>query len=620
MSTIMSLAVQLGLDSDPLNQGLKGAEKNATNVAGKIGSGLLTIGKAAVVSAGAAVGALTGLVLKTAATADMLSELSLKTGISVDDLQEMDYIGKQVGVSLDTMTGSLGFLTRSMSAGLKSTSDQGKAFAALGVSIIDANGELRDGAAVQADVFAALKKMPNETERNAMAMQLFGRSAMELNPLINTSAAELEKLRIAAHITGAVMSDETVAGAANLQDSLDGLKSSLGGTLGSLASVFVPTFQGIATSAQGYISTLNAIVKQSGGDTTKIAAGIGKLAGVVISDLAKGLPEMLKTGLSIIQGIVTGIVDNLPTIVTAAVDVLKTLVGFILQNLPILLKAALQIIITLITGITSMLPTLIPQIVQVLVDLVQILIDNLPLLIDAGIKLLMGLIQGIVAALPILIAAVPKIILALMDALMQIIPILLEAAGQIIMALIQGITQNLPMLLEMIPTIVFGIAKMLMDNFPTILLAGVNLVIALGKGIFQAFLELWPALIDAGKNIVKGIWQGIQDMWELLKSGFMEMVTGLVDSVKNLLNIHSPSAVFASIGSNMAIGMVEGFAEGVKGFGANVGLPGLSGSNFERAGSSSYSPTIIVNNPTPESASTSVDKTMRKMSYLGSPA
>ena len=612
----MSLMVALGLDSDPLNQGLKGAEKNATNVAGKIGSGLLSVGKAAVVGAGVAVGALTGLVLKTAETSDMLAELSLKTGISVNDLQEMDYIGKQVGVSLDTMTGSLSFLTRNMYAAQGGTGAQADAFAALGVSVLDANGKLRAGADVQAEVFAALNKLPNETERNALAMQIFGRSAMELNPLIKTSAAELENLRQQAHDSGAVMSDAAVNGAANLQDSIDGLKSSAVGVAGSLASVFVPAFQGIVSGAQGYVTTLNQIVQESGGDTAKIAEGVGGLAGQIASDIAKGLPQMLKTGLAIIQGIITGIVDNLPAIVTAAVDVLTTLVGFILQNLPMLLKAALQIIITLVTGIASMLPTLIPQIVQVLVDLVQILIDNLPLLIDAGIQLLLGLLEGIMAALPILIAALPKLITSLLDALLQAIPMLLEAGAKMIPIILQGIITTLPILLEALPGLVVQIVGAILSNLPLILQAGVDLIIALGKGIFDAIVTLVGQLPAIGKSILDGIWAGIQAGFGGFLQNWKNSLSGMLTSVKDLFGIHSPSAAFAGLGLNMGLGMVEGFAEGIKGFGANVVLPGLAG--VGSGGSNSTSTTIIVNNPKPEAASTSVDLALRKRSYLGS--
>lgn len=611
--------VALGLDSDPLNQGLKGAEKNATNVAGKIGSGLLTVGKAAVVGAGVAVGALTGLVLKTAATADQLAELSLQTGISVNDLQEMDYIGKQVGVNLDTMTGSLSFLTRNMYAAQSGTGAQADAFAALGVSVLDANGNLRDGAAVQAEVFAALNKMPNETERNAVAMQLFGRSAMELNPLIKTSAEELATLRQQAHDSGAVMSDAAVNGAANLQDSIDGLKSSAVGVAGSLASVFVPAFQGIVSGAQGYVTTLNKIVQESGGDTAKIAEGVGGLAGQIASDIATGLPKLLQTGLAIIQGIITGIVDNLPTIIPAAINVLTTLVGFILQNLPILLKAALQIVIMLVTGIASALPTMIPQIVQVLVDLVQILIDNLPLLIDAGIQLLFGLLEGIMAALPILIAALPKLIVSLLNALLQAIPMLIEAGAKMIPIILNGIVEALPSLLAMMPELIVQIVGALISALPLIGKAGMDLIIALGKGIFDAIVNLVKQLPQIGQSILDGIWSGIQSGFGGFIGNWKNALSGMLTSVKDLFGIHSPSAAFAGLGMNMGRGMVEGFAESVKGFGANVGLPTMGGANFGGGGNSN-SYVVNITNPSPEPASTSVDKTLRKISYLGSPA
>ena len=202
------------------------------------------------------IGILGKFVLGAAANADQLDELSTKTGISAERLQELGYIGKIVGTDLDTVTGANARMIRSMAAAEKGTGSQADAFKELGVSVLDANGHLRNSNDVFTEVIDSLGKVQNPTEADALAMAIFGKSAQELNPLIKAGAAGLAELAKQAHLTGAVMSDETIKALGDLNDKWDALKSGVTGLGGLFAGMLAPISNRILDTALAGLQSL----------------------------------------------------------------------------------------------------------------------------------------------------------------------------------------------------------------------------------------------------------------------------------------------------------------------------------------------------------------------------
>lgn len=531
---------------------------------------------AAAGAAGAAVGK---MVLDASETAGALVDTSLQTGIATERLQELAYVGEQVGTSTETMTGSLSRLIRSMSKAQeqqKKFDDQlaeGKmedeitvpmemaaAFNGLGVSFVDASGNLRDSEAVFADVIDALGGVANETERDALAMEIFGKSAMDLNPLIKAGSEEIARLSQEARDVGAVMEEDAVAGLESFGDQLASLKAGLQGTLGTLASAFLPAFQGLAGTAQEYLGRFSEIVRGADGDLVKMAEGVGDLIGDIANDIAKRAPEFLQAGLSIIQGILDAIIKNLPMLLEAAIEIIRSLVEFIVKNLPLIIDAGVQILlmlvnaivenlpmlveagvkalISLIEGLAEAMPKLIPAIVDAIILITKILIDNLPLLVEAGGKLLIGIVEGIVEALPALIEAMPELVEAMVDALIILLPLLAKIGFELLKAIIKGIVENLPEI---------GAA-----------------IVKLGLVLAEIPGKLAKTVLQIGKDIVLGVWQGIQDN----KQWFLDQITGffsnMVQTVRDALLMHSPSGVFSDIGENAGMSYVDALGEALQ--------------------------------------------------------
>jgi hypothetical protein len=513
---------------------------------GGIVKGAITVVAGLAVAVVAVTTAIGGLVFSTADASAQLVDMSAKTGISTTRLQELAYVGEQVGTSQDTITGSLARLTRSMftaqtqyadyvaaqaDAAAKGEEfdgqlgDSAAAFDRLGVSVTDGSGNLRDSEAVFNDLLTALGNVPNEAERDALSMSLFGKSAMELNPLIKAGSEELARLSQEAHDVGAVMSEEDVSAFEEFDDTLSSLQMGLKGTVGTLMSAFLPGFQSVFNQAGGYLRTFSDIVKNSDGDIGHIAQGLGGLIGQIIGDLATQAPQMLTAGLGILQSIIDAIVTNLPVMIPAAIGMITSLLQFLIDNLPTIIEAGLLILIALVDGIADALPTLIPAVVQAVITIVQTLANNLPMLIDAAMRLIMALAEGLIVALPILIAALPQIIYTILNALVDALPMIFESAGKLIGMLATGIVAAIPVLLVAAGELIVSLARVLAD--------------------------FWTELPELGKNFVRGLVDGIQSAAGWLWDAVTGLIQGMLDRMYEMLDMHSPSGVGKRVGRNL---------------------------------------------------------------------
>lgn len=116
--------------------------------------------------------------------------------------------------------------------------------------------------------------------------------------------------------------------------------------------------------------------------------------------------------------------------------------------------------------------------------------------------------------------------------------------------------------LQMVVSLVKGIAQ----NIPQIVTSVLNMVATIVQTIWDAL----PDIIEVGKNIVRGLWEGIKAMASWIGDKVSGFVGGLVDGVKGVLGIHSPSKVFAGIGENMALGLGQGFSNTMRSVGAGI--------------------------------------------------
>lgn len=481
--------------------------------------GAAKIGVSALAVTGAAVTAATGAIVKgtgdVAAYGDNIDKMSQKMGISAQAYQEWDAIMQHSGTTIDALKPSMKTLAQQAQKGAEE-------FQALGIS------EQEVATLSQEDLFAkvitGLQGMEEGTERTAITSKLLGRGATELGALLNTSAEDTEAMRQKVHELGGVMSDDAVKASAKFQDTLQDMGTGFDSLKRNMLSEFLPS---ITTVMEGMTSIFT-------GDS---AAGIEQMGDGIkqfIANLSSVAPEAMNVAVGIVEAIGQGLIDNLPTLMAAATDLL----GQLLQKLPEVVTSLSSVlfptIVQFANSVAKMLPQLMPQIVSMIMDIVSMFVDNAGQMIDAAIALITGLANGLIAAIPVLLDKAPELTEKLVNALIENAPKLILAAIQIITQLAIGLVQNIPKLIE----------------------ANIQIIGA----IFDAFMNTdW---LQIGVSIIKGIAAGISGTVGALVDAVKAAAQKALESAKNFLGIHSPSAVFRDdIGQMIDLGLAEGIED-----------------------------------------------------------
>lgn len=310
------------------NVKLKAAQEQLKSIGTEltnVGQALAPVSKAAAAVTGGLIAAATS----AGKAADDLNTLSKVTGISVEQLQRYKAAADFVDVSVETIAKSQQKLKKTMAAAKDGTKAAAENFAKLGVNITDADGKLRDSDDVFQDVIAALGQMEEGTERDALSMEIFGKSAGELNPLIEDCGETYQKVAetFAAHNIQP-LNQEQMDKAQQFQDKLDELKlvgtTALEQLSAKAAEALLPALEKIVDwggKVVEWVSNLNPEVVQ-------IVAIIGTLL-AVLSPLLILLGALataagaLNIAMLPFTGIILGIIAAIGLLVYAGIELAK---------------------------------------------------------------------------------------------------------------------------------------------------------------------------------------------------------------------------------------------------------------------------------------------------------
>lgn len=271
----------------------KDLDQNSKSLGSKIASNLAGAFKTlAVAISGATTGAIAWISAASRA-GDRVDKLSQKMNLSRKEFQEWDYITKQSGTSMEAL--SMGMKTLAVQA-----EADGKAFEKLGISVRDANGNIKDQGTLFNQTLAALFKYENETERLAVASKLFGRGAQELAPILNSGAKNIEELRKRAHELGLVMSDEAVNASVEFGDTLNDLIS-------SMRTAFFGAIQRVLPQLKEVVTNFIDATKEGGKlreAFNKMADGAVKLVTDVLPAIIKGFGWIVDNAEMVVAGLV----------------------------------------------------------------------------------------------------------------------------------------------------------------------------------------------------------------------------------------------------------------------------------------------------------------------------
>ena len=529
-----------------------------------------------------------------AAFADEINTLSAQTGLSTETLQEYKYMEDLIDVSTETMTGSMAKLIRNMANAQKGTGDAAAAFEALGISVTDANGELRSNQDVFNEAIDALGKMENETQRDAYAMQIFGRSAQDLNPLIEAGGEKIAALAQEAHDMGYVLDSEALDSLNETQDAFDrlskvaeGAKNSIVAGLGPVvSSVFEPLagavadlpaalksgdFSGIFETVKGVFEGAIQTAQEQG--PTFVKAGIS-----LVRQIAEGIlgetPVMLETSAMILEAAMDGLSENLPQFIAFIQPFLQQIFAVLINQAPVLLKSGNGLALSLIKSIIgNLLPTILQGLPGFIKTIADAAIEAAPEFLQAGQDFLMAILDGIQVALPLLLEAIPQIVETIMGLLEQGLPLIISAAVVLFMGIVDALPAIVQLLIQNVPILITTATNILVQALPLIIDAAITML----KGIIQALPTIIRLLVADLPALISAITQTLIANLPLIIAAAFELLFGICTAMNELvpeLIKQAPELVDAivkgimeSMGSMKKVGdsLVQGLWQGISG-------------------------------------------------------
>ena len=269
--------------------------------------------------------ALANLTLEQAAAAGEIQDVAMQTGLSTEAVQRYQYACDMIGVSFDTVASSQAKMIRSM-AGVQSGSETAAAtWNQLGIEVMNADGSLRDAQEVFLEVIDVLSQIENATQRDAVSMEIFGRSAQDLNPLIVQGTDAFQAFYDEASNVKDILTDVQLETLAGLDDEMHRVEARFESGANSMALKFTPALQEFYEKTSEGIKGIEEDFAASG-----LVTVFGSLLELVtaLSPAFDNLGEILKACSPVFYGIalvIAGIADGIKVIELAVSSIINLL-------------------------------------------------------------------------------------------------------------------------------------------------------------------------------------------------------------------------------------------------------------------------------------------------------
>lgn len=213
--------------------------------------------------------------------ADSINTMSIQYGIAKEDLQAYGYAAELVDTSVEDITRAQTKNIRAMNTARDGAGDAAEKYKELGISIVDGTGQLRDSETVFWEVIDALGSMNNETERDAAALSILGKSAMQLNPLIEAGSETMRQYADEAKAAGYVLSDEMLASLGKMDDATRIQENNIKALKNQISAQFAPAATEVLTILNSVLKDVTNFAKENPALTKTVVGLATALAGIV---------------------------------------------------------------------------------------------------------------------------------------------------------------------------------------------------------------------------------------------------------------------------------------------------------------------------------------------------
>jgi len=602
-----TLTVRVLGDTKPFSKAVGG-------IGGKLGK-LAKAGAAAFAVAGAA--AVTGA-FKVAEFGDEVAKSAGKAGLAVEPFQELRFAFGQGGVEAATMDTALLKFNKRLGESATGVGTADDAFAALGVSLTDADGGVRDAGGAIDEVLPKLAAIESDAERASLAGDLFGqRAGPELAAALSDGIGGIDAAREKAQELGIVMGGPAAEAAEKFTDQFDDIKqSALGFAREALTPLMVLMSDKVFPAIQdgiGRLRELKVVFGEAGGGADGLKAVFADLFGGEGGGLFAGILDAARSAIaSLVEWlagdgftqIFTFIMESrerlfeaamtlFPALLEAAVTFLPQLLAwftetmiprlleFIVTSVPTLLDAAVTLFTSLVDAVVQVLPNLISTLLDdVLPTVLETVLGMIPQLLETAVELFMMLVDAVVEVLPDLISTLLGDVLPeVLDALLGMIPELLNTAVELFLMLVDAVIEVLPELLQtLLVDVLPQVLETILGMIPELLEAAIEAFFALVTGLLDVLPDLLDTLlVDVLPQVIETLIGMIPELLVASFDVFMALVDGLLDALPELLTTIVTEVIPGVVGAVLemvpklvAIGgdIVGGIWDGIKGTGS----------------------------------------------------
>ena len=546
-----------------------------------------------------------------AAWGDQVDKESQKMNMSAQGYQEWSFILEHAGASIEGMKNSMKKLTVAAEEG-------NDAFAALGISqeqLASMTPEETWNATIE-----ALQQVQDAGERTALANELLGKGAVELAPLFNMTAEETAELKDQVYELGGVMSDDAVKAAAEYQDQLQNMQTSLKGLKNNIMSQFLPGLSSVMSglgklfSGNGGLEEIRAGLADITSNLADLAPQFVELASAIVMSLLDAfgpvLPELLTGIFSFLNEALNGLVALIPSLLPVITQAITSLMQTVFQCLPLITSSLITLITDLVTWLASgdnvktfsngivqlvtalvkqigmVLPILLPAIVSIISDVATTITtpENIALILEAVLLVVGAVVQALANSIPEFVNYIVGLITNIKNNILQFLNWISPSITQFIstaLSTIQSWGSSIKSYItNLISGIITGVTSFLakLQAGFTSAFASVQAWVGNIVGNIQAFVanciaaltSLPSQVISIGKDLVKGLWNGISDKVDWVCEKIKGMGKQIEKAIKKVFGIASPSKVFAEIGDYLAQGLGVGFEDGMQDVNADM--------------------------------------------------
>lgn len=320
--------------------------------------------------------------------------------------------------------------------------------------------------------------------------------------------------------------------------------------------------------------------------------GVGCLAvGAGLLLFSAGLAALSVSGAAgavALVAIVTAMAGLIPMVLTQVAKGIVDFVKTLGDNVQVIVDVVVKIVIAVVDALVILIPKVVEAIYKILTAILETLVQYLPRMVDAGMKIIIAFLKGIADNIGEVVKTAIEVVLNYIKAIASMIPKVIDAGFQMMIEFINGLAEsirkNTPLLIDAVNNLfaavieagILILASSLtrwMDVGKKIMDSGViQGVMDKISGFVSAIKELITKGVDAitdkigdftevGKNIINGLIGGVKAMASSVVDSVKGVVGGAIDGAKKLLGIHSPSRVFAEMGMYMDKGMANGLTK-----------------------------------------------------------